>query len=122
MGSAGATKLASSAYMVRDFPCYLGHILWDEEDLSLGDKFLQYYNMRLLGIRSPFINARDYPCTEMDVFMALPTMASYKAASTVRVERVQRQIPRFSGPIRVLTNDAQGGPRVKYGTVICPVI
>ena len=108
--------------MVRDFPGYLGHILWDEEDLSLGDKFLQYYNMRPSVSHRLSFDARDYPCTEMDVFMALPTMAFYKAASTVQVERVQWQIPPSSGPIRVLTNDTQGSPRVKYGTVICPVI
>ena len=41
----------------------------------------------LLDIKSPFIKARDYPSAQIDVFMALATMASYKAASTVRVAK-----------------------------------
>ena len=38
----------------------------------------------LLGIKSPFVKARTYPAAQVNVFMALATMASYKAASTVR--------------------------------------
>ena len=41
----------------------------------------------LLNIRSPFVKAREYPAAQVDVFMALATMASYKAASTVRVAK-----------------------------------
>ena len=37
----------------------------------------------LLNIRSPFVKAREYPVAQVNVFMALATMASYKAASTV---------------------------------------
>ena len=38
----------------------------------------------LLGIESPFKDARNYPSAQVDIFMALATMGSYKAASTVR--------------------------------------
>lgn len=38
----------------------------------------------LLGIRSPFLRQRTYPREQVNVFMALATMASYKAASTCR--------------------------------------
>ena len=41
----------------------------------------------LLNIKSPFIHSRDYPAAQVDIFMALATMASYKAASTVRVAK-----------------------------------
>ena len=41
----------------------------------------------LLGIKSPFSEAKNYPAAQVDVFMALATMASYKAASTVRVAK-----------------------------------
>ena len=41
----------------------------------------------LLNIRSPFVKAREYPAAQVDVFMALATMASYKAASTVQVAK-----------------------------------
>ena len=38
----------------------------------------------LLNIPSPFRTKKEYPRTEVDIFMALATMASYKAASTCR--------------------------------------
>ena len=38
----------------------------------------------LLKIPSPFRNQKQYPQTQVDIFMALATMASYKAASTCR--------------------------------------
>ena len=41
----------------------------------------------LLSIESPFTRAREYPARQVNVFMALATMASYKAASTVRVAK-----------------------------------
>ena len=41
----------------------------------------------LLGISSPFDRSRTYPPAQVDVFMALATMASYKAASTCRVAK-----------------------------------
>ena len=41
----------------------------------------------LLNIKSPFIKARTFPSAQVNVFMALATMASYKAASTVRVAK-----------------------------------
>ena len=40
-----------------------------------------------LGIRSPFARSRSFPPRQVDIFMALATMASYKAASTVRVAK-----------------------------------
>ena len=41
----------------------------------------------LLNIKSPFVKARVYPIAQVNIFMALATMASYKAASTVRVAK-----------------------------------
>lgn len=41
----------------------------------------------LLAIKSPFCSRRNYPPSQVDLFMALATMASYKAASTVRVAK-----------------------------------
>ena len=41
----------------------------------------------LLNIKSPFIKARTFPSAQVDIFMELATMASYKAASTVRVAK-----------------------------------
>ena len=41
----------------------------------------------LLGIQSPFKKERVYPKEQIDIFMALATMASYKAASTCRVAK-----------------------------------
>ena len=41
----------------------------------------------LLNIPSPFSSKKEYPRTEVDIFMALATMASYKAASTCRVAK-----------------------------------
>ena len=41
----------------------------------------------LLHIKLPFDRSRTYPATQVDVFMALATMASYKAASTCRVAK-----------------------------------
>ena len=41
----------------------------------------------LLGIYSPFEGARTYPPSQVDVFMALATMASCKAAATCRVAK-----------------------------------
>ena len=41
----------------------------------------------LLNIKSPFIHSRDYPAAQVDIIMALATMASSKAASTVRVAK-----------------------------------
>ena len=41
----------------------------------------------LLSIKSPFTRAREYPARQVNIFMALATMASYKAASTVRVAK-----------------------------------
>lgn len=41
----------------------------------------------LLNIKSPFVKAQEYPTAQVDIFMALATMASYKAASTVRVAK-----------------------------------
>ena len=40
-----------------------------------------------LGIESPFTQVRVFHKTEVDLFMALATMASYKAESTVRVAK-----------------------------------
>ena len=40
-----------------------------------------------LNIRWPFVKAREYPAAQVNVFMALATMASYEAASTVRVAK-----------------------------------
>ena len=40
-----------------------------------------------LGIPSPFTPAQDYPARQVDIFMALAIMASYKAASTTRVAK-----------------------------------
>ena len=40
-----------------------------------------------LGISSPFTRKRTYAAREVNIFMALATMASYKAASTVRVAK-----------------------------------
>ena len=40
-----------------------------------------------LGIRSPFARSRSFPPRQVDMFLALATMASYKAASTVRVAK-----------------------------------
>ena len=40
-----------------------------------------------LGLPSPFTTAQSYPARQVDIFMALATMASYKAASTVRVAK-----------------------------------
>ena len=42
---------------------------------------------KLLKIKSPFVEARDFPSARVNIFMALATMASYKAASTVRVAK-----------------------------------
>ena len=39
----------------------------------------------LLNIESPFTQARKIPRAQVDLFMALATMASYKAESTGRV-------------------------------------
>ena len=41
----------------------------------------------ILDITSPFRRLKTYPSTQVDVFMALATMASYKAASTCRVAK-----------------------------------
>ena len=41
----------------------------------------------LLYIPSPFFRTKTYPRPEVDIFMALATMASYKAASTCRVAK-----------------------------------
>ena len=41
----------------------------------------------MLGICSPFKKNRSYPRTQVDVFLALVTMASHKAASTCRVAK-----------------------------------
>ena len=38
-------------------------------------------------VRSPFFEARDYPSAQVNIFMALATMVSYKAATTVRVAK-----------------------------------
>ena len=38
----------------------------------------------LLAIPSPFEESRVYPPRQVNIFMALATMASYKAASTCR--------------------------------------
>ena len=38
----------------------------------------------LLLIESPFVNTRSYPTSQVNIFMALAAMASYKAASTCR--------------------------------------
>ena len=40
-----------------------------------------------LFISSPFMKKQTYPRAQVDVFMALATMASYKAASTCRVSK-----------------------------------
>ena len=40
-----------------------------------------------LSIKSPFYSQRKYPPSQVNLFMALATMASYKAASTVRVAK-----------------------------------
>ena len=40
-----------------------------------------------MGINSPFKNEKAYPKKQVDVFMALATMASYKAAATCRVAK-----------------------------------
>ena len=41
----------------------------------------------LLNIPSPFRKMKAYPREQVDVFMGLGTMASYKATSTCRVAR-----------------------------------
>ena len=41
----------------------------------------------LLYIPSPFLTSKTYPRSEVDIFMALATMASYKAAGTCRVAK-----------------------------------
>ena len=41
----------------------------------------------LLGISSPFERSRTYPPSQVDVFMALGTIASYKAAAICRVAK-----------------------------------
>ena len=38
----------------------------------------------LLFIPSPFVDRKEYPPGQVDIFMALATMASYKAADTCR--------------------------------------
>ena len=38
----------------------------------------------LLNIPTPFSAKKEYPRAQVDIFMALATMASYKAASTCR--------------------------------------
>ena len=38
----------------------------------------------LLNIPTPFRSEKEYPHSQVDIFMALATMASYKAASTCR--------------------------------------
>ena len=40
-----------------------------------------------MGIDSPFKNERPYPEKQVNIFMALATMASYKAAATNRVAK-----------------------------------
>ena len=40
-----------------------------------------------MGIDSPFKNERPYPEKQVNIFMALATMASYKAAATCRVAK-----------------------------------
>ena len=41
----------------------------------------------LLYIESPFYRKRNYPPEEVNIFLALATMASYKAAATCRVAK-----------------------------------
>ena len=41
----------------------------------------------LLQLPSPFRRKKTYPDSQVDIFMALATMASYKAASTCRVAK-----------------------------------
>ena len=41
----------------------------------------------LLQIPSPFRRTKTYPKSQVDIFMALARMASYKAASTCRVAK-----------------------------------
>ena len=40
-----------------------------------------------LHIASPFLRSMTFPPAQVDIFMALATMASYKAASTCRVAK-----------------------------------
>ena len=47
------------------------------------------FNMifEILGLPSPFHNRKVYPPRQINIFMALATMASYKAESTCRVAK-----------------------------------
>ena len=40
-----------------------------------------------MGIETPFKSQRTYPEDQVNIFMALAMMASYKAASTCRVAK-----------------------------------
>ena len=46
-----------------------------------------YTIFALLNIESPFIKEMSFPRAQVDLFMALAKMASYKAESTVQVAK-----------------------------------
>ena len=78
----------------------------------------------LLDIKSPFLLAKNYPTAQVDIFMALATMASYKAASTVRGAKSAAEdawlLGGNKGPIidAVLWKRMYQGIRVYKGTTL----
>ena len=75
----------------------------------------------LLDIPSPFRRKKAYPQSQVDIFMALATMASYKAASTCRVAKCAAEdswlLSGNSGPVidPILWKRMHKGMRVYKG-------
>ena len=78
----------------------------------------------ILGIASPFDRSVTYPASQVDVFMALATMASYKAASTCRVAKSAAEDTQLLGGSRgpiidaILQKRMFNGIKVYKGTTL----